>query len=147
LTSKFPENHNFIEGFNFSHDEVLVKQASKVPADSITAKNSYLNLKNIQKKTLDLFILRLLEKKAHYGYEIKQAIKEHFNLSTSRISAYKTLYKLHNEGFVTCKIIQPFDKEQKHPRKYYFITPSGMKLLIEAKKFFKNFYNMLFGRD
>ena len=146
MTSKYPENHKFIGDFD-SNDEELMKQASKLSTDSIVSKNSYVNLQNIQKKTLGLFILRLLEEKAHYGYEIKTAIKEQFNLSTSQISAYKTLYKLSSEGLVTCKIVEPFGSQHGRSRKYYFITPAGVKMLIEAKKFLQNFYNVLFGRD
>lgn len=113
-----------------------------VPEDSIKSIESYKNLKKLQKKTLGLFILKLLKSKEHYGYEIKEAIKEEFDVSTSQISTYKTLYKLNNEGLVTCRIIEPFGTTR--PRKYYYITPTGVKLLQEAQKFLKNFYSILF---
>ena len=114
----------------------------EVPDESIKSIDSYKNLKKLQKKTLGLFILRLLKNKEHYGYEIKEAIKEEFDVNTSQISTYKTLYKLNNEGLVTCRIVEPFGTTR--PRKYYYITPTGIKLLTEAQKFLKNFYNLLF---
>ena len=114
----------------------------EVPDESIKSIDSYKNLKKLQKKTLGLFILRLLKNKEHYGYEIKEAIKEEFDVNTSQISTYKTLYKLNNEGLVTCRIVEPFGTTR--PRKYYYITPTGVKLLTEAQKFLKNFYNLLF---
>lgn len=116
----------------------------EVPDESINIKQieSYKNLKKLQKKTLGLFILKLLKNKEHYGYEIKEAIKEEFDVNTSQISTYKTLYKLSNEGLVTTRIMEPFGTSR--PRKYYYITPTGIKLLIEAQKFLKNFYSILF---
>ena len=114
----------------------------EVPDESIKSIDSYKNLKKLQKKTLGLFILRLLKNKEHYGYEIKEAIKEEFDVNTSQISTYKTLYKLNNEGLVTCRIVEPFGTTR--PRKYYYITPTGIKLLSEAQKFLKNFYSILF---
>ena len=127
--------------FDSEFDHELENEASKLSEEVIQDIDSYQNLKNIQKKTLGLFILKLLKNKAHYGYEIKQAIKEEFDVNASQISTYKTLYKLNHEGLVTCRLIEPFGSRS---RKYYFITPTGIKLLIEAQKFLKNFYNILF---
>ena len=127
-------------------DEDLVEEASKVPSSIITDKESYKSLHTIQKRTLGLFILKLLRNKARYGYEIKQAIQDEFNVNTSQISTYKTLYKLSNEGLVTCRIIEPIGANSNRTRKYYFITPLGVKLLMEAQKFMKNFYQILFGK-
>ena len=86
-------------------DETSTKQ---LPEENVKHIESYKNLKKLQKKTLGLFILKLLKSKEHYGYEIKEAIKEEFDVNTSQISTYKTLYKLNNEGLVTCRIIEPF---------------------------------------
>lgn len=129
---------------NENNDEMIIEdlQSKEVPDDSIKHIESYKNLKKLQKKTLGLFILKLLKSKEHYGYEIKEAIKDEFDVNTSQISTYKTLYKLNNEGLVTCRIIEPFGTTR--PRKYYYITPMGVKLLGEAQKFLKNFYNILF---
>lgn len=113
-----------------------------IPDEEVKHIESYENLKKLQKKTLGLFILKLLKSKEHYGYEIKEAIKEEFDVNTSQISTYKTLYKLNNEGLVTCRIVEPFGTTR--PRKYYYITPTGVKLLSEAQKFLKNFYSLLF---
>ena len=126
------------------HREMIDETTDKeIPTeDSIKLIESYKNLKRLQKKTLGLFILKLLKSKEHYGYEIKEAIEEEFEFKTSQISTYKTLYKLNNEGLVTCRIIEPFGTTR--PRKYYYITPTGIKLLSEAQKFLKNFYSILF---
>ena len=140
------ENDHFSEEFNDSTDRemIIVDPQTKESDDSIKHIESYQNLKKIQKKTLGLYILKLLKSKEHYGYEIKEAIKEEFDVNTSQISTYKTLYKLNNEGLVTCRIVEPFGTTR--PRKYYYITPTGVKLLSEAQKFLKNFYSMLFDK-
>ena len=141
------ENDHFSEEFNDSTDRemIIVDPQTKESDDSIKHIESYQNLKKIQKKTLGLYILKLLKSKEHYGYEIKEAIKEEFDVNTSQISTYKTLYKLNNEGLVTCRIVEPFGTTR--PRKYYYITPTGVKLLSEAQKFLKNFYSMLFDKN
>lgn len=138
-------NDHFEEELENTNREMIIDadlETKDIPEDSIKHIESYKNLKKLQKKTLGLFILKLLKSKEHYGYEIKEAIKEEFDVSTSQISTYKTLYKLNNEGLVTCRIIEPFGTTR--PRKYYYITPTGVKLLSEAQKFLKNFYNILF---
>ena len=137
-------NDHFEEELDNTNREMIIDdlEAQEIPDESIKHIESYKNLKKLQKKTLGLFILKLLKSKEHYGYEIKEAIKEEFDVSTSQISTYKTLYKLNNEGLVTCRIIEPFGTTR--PRKYYYITPTGVKLLSEAQKFLKNFYNILF---
>ena len=138
-------NDHFEEKIDNTADrEMIIEdlETKDIPDDSIKHIESYKNLKKLQKKTLGLFILKLLKSKEHYGYEIKDAIREEFDVSTSQISTYKTLYKLNNEGLVTCRIIEPFGTTR--PRKYYYITPTGIKLLSEAQKFIKNFYSTLF---
>ena len=120
----------------------MIDETKDIPDDNIKNIESYENLKKLQKKTLGLFILKLLKSKEHYGYEIKEAIKEEFDVNTSQISTYKTLYKLNNEGLVTCRIVEPFGTTR--PRKYYYITPTGVKLLSEAQSFFKRFFSLLF---
>lgn len=125
--------------------EELVEQAENVSEEEVQSTMSFRSLKNIQKRTLGLFILKLLKGKAHYGYEIKEAIQEEFGVDTSQISAYKALYKLSEEGLVTSLVTAK--EEGTRSRRYYFITPVGVKLLHEAQKFVRHYYQALFGRN
>ena len=105
---------------------------------------------NLTKKTLWMYILRLLSRRrALYGYEIQSAIQEEFDWpdtvvgAMSQVSMYKELYRMSKEGLVVSKVTD----DSSRRRRYYFITPKGVKILGEAKKFIANTYETLFGRD
>jgi DNA-binding PadR family transcriptional regulator len=124
---------------------VSESEVQEVPSQEISKTDSFKSLENsLTKRSIGLYILKLLQRKARYGYEIKQAIMEEFSVNTSQISTYKALYKLNEEGLVRTRIHEPIGSRT---RKYYFITPMGMKLLIEARKFLQQTYDALFGRN
>jgi len=125
-------------------EEINETDLNSIPSEEISKTDSYQNLKNsLTKRSIGLYILKLLARAPKYGYELKEAIRDEFSLITSQISTYKALYKLNDEGLITCRIIEPMGNRS---RKYYFITPMGLKLLIEARNFLKQTYSLLFGR-
>lgn len=97
----------------------------------------------VEKLTVEnlwLYILRLLQEKPLYGYEIRKQIQERFDFSPAVITVYVVLYKLQREGLVK-KISVKSDSSQ---RKYYTITDNGTKMLAVGKKFFEDTYRRVF---
>jgi DNA-binding PadR family transcriptional regulator len=80
-------------------------------------------------ENLWIFVLKLLRKE-HYGFEIRDMIKQNFGFWTGNVTAYKVLYALKRDGYVTS-----FTRSNK---KYYSITEKGKKELAEAERFLKS---------
>lgn len=80
--------------------------------------------KEIKRGNITLCILYLLDEEPMYGYQIITELRErsggYFDLKEGTI--YPALYRLEKEGFVTSEWLQ---KDNKPPRNYYQITPSG----------------------
>jgi PadR family transcriptional regulator PadR len=83
----------------------------------------------LTKEMLWMYILRLLQERPHYGYEIKQLIRERFGFSPATVSGYAIIYRLINDGLIEEQ--QPDDS----PRKYYTITAKGRTAMSDAKAF------------
>ncbi len=92
----------------------------------------------ITKENLWIYILRLLQERPHYGYEIKKEIKERFNFQPAMVSGYAIIYRLVKDGLVEAK------EDPNSTRKYYEITPTGQKAMREAKKILLNTLNSVF---
>ncbi len=98
--------------------------------------------KNLTTELLFLYILKLLEEKDYYGYELREELKEKFGLKLATVTSYVILYKMESEGLVI-----PKKKERKFgrpTRKYYTITEKGLRLLRLSGKFFRYITNLLF---
>jgi len=83
----------------------------------------------LTKEMLWMYILRLLQERPHYGYEIKQLIQKRFGFSPATVSGYAIIYRLIKDGLI--EVQQTGDS----PRKYYAITEKGNTAMIAAKKF------------
>ncbi len=83
----------------------------------------------VEKENLWLFILCILREREHYGYEIRGKIEKTFGFLSGNVTAYKVLYLLENNGYVT--------KKEKGNRSYYFITKNGLEQIKKAKLFIK----------
>lgn len=83
----------------------------------------------LTKEMLWMYILRLLQERPHYGYEIKQLIRERFGFSPATVSGYAIIYRLINDGLIEEQ--RPDDS----PRKYYAITAKGSAAMSDAKEF------------
>ena len=101
---------------------------------------------SLTKKSIWLYILRLLSRNPLYGYEIQTAIRDSFNWpdseQMSQISCYKELYRLASQGLVVSKV-----SDSARKRRYYFITPEGIKILKDAKNFLVTVVRDVFERD
>ena len=81
------------------------------------------------------YILALLKKRRLYGYEIPKLIKEKFDFKPGKITPYRVLYRLENEGFVKGKI--------EDRKKVYQITKKGEEEIEKAKELYKKTMNIL----
>lgn len=89
-------------------------------------------MKRIERKTtLEMlwpYVLRMLNDRPMYVYELRKAIAKKFGFSFQLSAAYKVLSKLQREGLVVAEW-----KHESRPRKYYHITPKGRELLNQFK--------------
>lgn len=93
----------------------------------------------MKKGVLDMLILKLLERKEKYGYQLIQELKE---MSEGRITLkegtlYPALYRLEEEGWIQSRWSLANDKEVS--KKYYKITPEGAEALKEIIAVWKGF--------
>jgi PadR family transcriptional regulator PadR len=101
---------------------------------------------SLTKGNLFIYILRLLQEKERYGYELKEAVKEQYDFEMAGVTPYTVLYRMTLEGL----IILESEKEsplKKPARKYYKITPLGNALVESVKHFLNTTYEALFGNQ
>lgn len=116
----------------------MSKEISEKPEDSPKAITRLVD--KLTKEMLWIYILRLLQERPHYGYEIKQLIQERFGFSPATVSGYAIIYRLTKDGLI---------EEQRRddsPRKYYSITKKGSQAMSEAKNFLEDTISRVFDR-
>jgi DNA-binding PadR family transcriptional regulator len=94
----------------------------------------------LTKEMLWMYILRLLQERPHYGYEIKTLIQDRFGFAPATVSGYAIIYRLIKDGLI---------EEQRtsdSPRKYYAITEKGNTAMSEAKQFISRTMNLVFDK-
>ena len=103
-------------------------------------------VKKITKENLWIYILRLLQDKPHYGYEIRKNIKERFGFSPATVSGYVILYKMKNDHLIEeVKVEDEEAKESGKPnRTYYAITELGKQSMRNAKEYLQTLLNDVF---
>ncbi len=85
--------------------------------------------KSVQTGNLWLYILKLLNKKSYYGFEIRTEIKNKFGFWVGNVTSYKVLYLLEKGRYVK--------SEKKGREIYYAITPKGKNELKEGTRFLR----------
>ena len=98
----------------------------------------------LTRETLWIYILRLLQDKPMYGYEIRTHIKDRFHFEPATITAYVVLYKMQKEELVDAKIEKSVNG--RPDRKYYHITPKGVELMGEARVLVDQIYKAVFDK-
>ncbi len=86
-------------------------------------------VKKLTKEMLWIYILRLLQEKPRYGYEIKNLVTEKFGFSPATVSGYAIIYRLVKDGLIEAQ------ERNDSPRKYYAITEEGLGAMKDAKEF------------
>jgi len=92
----------------------------------------------LTKEMLWIYILRLLQERPHYGYEIKQLVTERFGFSPATVSGYAIIYRLMKDGLIDEQV------KSDSPRKYYQITSKGKQAMQEAKEFLSATMELVF---
>jgi len=87
------------------------------------------------KDNLWVYVLSLLKEKDVYAWEILKLIEQKFGFKPGRITPYRVLYGLEENGFVKSKM--------KDRRRVYKITNKGEKEFQKALDFYKNLLNNL----
>jgi len=80
-------------------------------------------IKKLTKENLWLYILKLLQDRPMYAYEIYKTIHGQFGFTTATITVYVVLYKMQREGLI--QIAEEKTAVGKPKRKYYRITEKG----------------------
>ncbi len=92
----------------------------------------------LTKEMLWMYILRLLQERPHYGYEIKQLIQKRFGFAPATVSGYAIIYRLIKDGLIEEQITGD------SPRKYYAITEKGNSAMLAAKTFLTDTIDRVF---
>ncbi len=100
--------------------------------------------KKISIDNLWIYILRLLQEKEMYGYELRDSIKAQFGFEPATVTSYTILYKLEKDGLVTSYVED--NPEGRPDRKYYTVTEEGKNAMIEAKGLFKEILEKVFDK-
>jgi PadR family transcriptional regulator PadR len=99
----------------------------------------------LKKGILSIIVLKLIQRRDTYGYEIIQKLDElsggYYKLKEGTL--YPILYRLEDSGWI--ENYRVIEEERKVPRKYYRITEKGKKSLNEQLDIWKDF-NDITGR-
>lgn len=95
-------------------------------------------------ETLWIYILRLLQDKPMYGYEIRRHIKDRFNFEPATITAYVVLYKMRREGLVEMRVAKNLNG--RPDRKYYHVTTKGNQMMQQARELVDTIYRKVFDK-
>jgi len=99
----------------------------------------------LTKETLWIYILRLLQDKPMYGYEIRDKISKEFDFDPARVTTYVVLYKMAKEGLVSSEWQK--SPSGKPDRRYYKISGLGQQMMKEASVFLKKTMKVVFNRS
>ncbi len=75
-------------------------------------------------------VLRLRDEA--YGVAIRDVIKDQTGRTVSSGAIYTTLGRLEERGLITSNVGSPVPGRMGRPRKYYALSPSGAKALMDA---------------
>lgn len=92
----------------------------------MASKDDGSRLRELRRGVVQYCVLALLTEREHYGYELVQRLSEMGQLVTSEGTVYPLLGRLHDAELVTTTWRQ---SDAERPRKYYAITPLGLKTL------------------
>ena len=84
------------------------------------------------KGVLELALMRLLRDRPQYGLRILDQLHEVAGLDLSEGTLYPLLHRLEKAALI--KAEWRHEADASHPRKYYGLTPAGMKELTEQSE-------------
>ena len=85
----------------------------------------------MKKGTLDMLVLKLLEREEKYGYQLISELRERSGgiVSLKEGTLYPILYRMEDNGLVVSRMAAKTERESA--RKYYAITQQGRTALGE----------------
>ncbi|MHA2067739.1 MAG: PadR family transcriptional regulator [Candidatus Thorarchaeota archaeon] len=92
----------------------------------------------LTKEMLWIYILRLLQERPHYGYEIKELVTKRFGFSPATVSGYAIIYRLQRDGLIQSQ------ESSESTRKYYEITDRGSEAMQLARDFLSDTMSKVF---
>ena len=92
----------------------------------------------LTKEMLWIYILRLLQERPHYGYEIKELVTKRFGFSPATVSGYAIIYRLQRDGLIQSQA------SSESTRKYYELTEKGIEAMKLAKEFLSSTVSRVF---
>lgn len=95
----------------------------KTPKEA-TARRDENRRAQMNKGVLELALLCILQKRAHYGLEILQRMNEEAGLDVADGTIYPLLHRMEAGGFIAAE--WRIEGEQGRPRKYYALKPRGI---------------------
>lgn len=100
--------------------------------------------KRITIDNLWMYILRLLQEKEMYGYEVRESIKKQFGFEPATITSYTILHRLQEDNLVRSFVKD--NPEGRPDRKYYTITEDGERAMQDAKRFLNEILTRVFDK-
>ena len=99
--------------------------------------------RNLVQGSMAMMILRLLETKDMYGYEMIEALRERSNnvFELKAGTLYPLLHSLESRG----DVVSYEDNTSGKTRKYYQLTPAGKKYAEEKKKEWQEYQTAVSG--
>ena len=99
--------------------------------------------RNLVQGSMAMMILRLLETKDMYGYEMIEALRERSNnvFELKAGTLYPLLHSLESRG----DVVSYEDNTSGKTRKYYQLTPAGKKRAEEKKKEWQEYQTAVSG--
>jgi len=85
------------------------------------------------KDFLDVVVVRLIQVKARWGYEIMAEIRNTFQIKTGASKIYPLLNRLEANGFIKSR----WKYEGRKRKKLYEITPQGAQFIESVHNFLK----------
>ncbi|PWN71902.1 PadR family transcriptional regulator [Chryseobacterium phosphatilyticum] len=85
----------------------------------------------VKKGSLSFIVLLVLKEQELYGYELIEKIKNVTSIDIAEGTLYPLMNRLKTEKLLESKWVE---QETGIPRKYYFLTSTGIKTLSEMKK-------------
>jgi PadR family transcriptional regulator PadR len=89
----------------------------------------------VKKGTLAFILLNLLKDNEFYGYELIEQVSQHTTIEIAEGTLYPLMNRLKAEDLVSSKWVE---QASGIPRKYYMLTETGEKTLVEMKTFWNN---------
>jgi transcriptional regulator len=98
--------------------------------------------RELKRGSTEMLILALVEDRPRHGYEIAKLIEQRSEgvLQFHAASLYPLLYRMEKRGLISGRWVE---KAGQRRRRFYKLTVSGQKILVEQRRTWKDFFAAL----